>query len=84
MHATRLVWSHFQDFQREARGLLGPNGLPYRKFGYSSLLQMLRDMPEAINVIELGHGEVLLKAILDSKTKHIGDMVRKQKNSSNK
>eukprot|EP00094_Tigriopus_californicus_P005086 TCALIF_04900-PA protein Name:"Similar to TDRD5 Tudor domain-containing protein 5 (Canis familiaris)" AED:0.05 eAED:0.05 QI:76/0.88/0.9/1/0.88/0.9/10/1264/728 len=71
-----------RDFQHEAKSLLGPNGLPFRKFGYSCLLDMLRDMPDVLTVMELGQGEVLLKGVLDAKTKHIGDMVKKQKNNN--
>ena len=65
------------DLESEYHGILG-TAIPWRRLGYTSILDFVHSMPEAITVRTLSRGHVLLHAVPDPSTRHIASMVRKQ------
>ena len=57
--------------------------LNYRALGHATLLDLLRSMPDTCEVLDTGTGagSALIKAVASDSTKHIADMVSKQRES---
>lgn len=52
--------------------------VPWKRFGHSSLIDLLSSMPDIVNV-ESNSNEIILRGIPSTKTKHITKMVANQK-----
>lgn len=67
--------------EREYQGMLGEN-IPFRRLGYSSLLSMLKDLPDVVSISSISGGNYLIMGTADDKTKHIAEMVNKQRDNN--
>ncbi|XP_060546116.1 tudor domain-containing protein 5 [Pantherophis guttatus] len=56
--------------------------LPLRMLGYHSVMELVKDMPDTVNISPKGDGTVILKAIADESTKRIASLVARQKSRS--
>ncbi|XP_058034567.1 tudor domain-containing protein 5 isoform X2 [Ahaetulla prasina] len=56
--------------------------LPLRMLGYHSVMELVKDMPDTVNISSKGDGTVILKAIADESTKRIASLVARQKSRS--
>ena len=65
----------------EYYGMLGEN-IPYTQLGLKSLLSLLRCIPDVVSLSRLGDGRYLVTATADDNTKHIADMVSRQKDNT--
>ena len=65
----------------EYYGMLGEN-IPFVKLGHQSLLSFLRSIPDVVSLSRFGDGRYLVTATADDNTKHIADMVSKQKDNT--
>ena len=66
------------DLTPEYWGMMG-KGIPWRALGFSSLLALLKAMPDTCSLVELPGGELLVRARPDTSTQHIAAMVAEQK-----
>uniref|UniRef100_A0A8D2JJ37 Tudor domain-containing protein 5 n=1 Tax=Varanus komodoensis TaxID=61221 RepID=A0A8D2JJ37_VARKO len=64
--------------EQEYRWMIGEQ-FPYRALGYQSVMELVKEMPDVVNVCPRGDGGVILKAIADESTKGIASLVAKQK-----
>lgn len=70
-----LTPSHLE---QEFKSMIGEQ-LPFRALGYHSVMELVQDMPDVVNICPQGNGIVILKAIADESTKGIASLVAKQK-----
>ncbi|XP_013929727.1 PREDICTED: tudor domain-containing protein 5 [Thamnophis sirtalis] len=56
--------------------------LPLRMLGYHSVMELVKDMPDTVNISPQRDGTVILKAIADESTKSIASLVARQKSRS--
>ncbi|XP_062990287.1 tudor domain-containing protein 5 isoform X2 [Elgaria multicarinata webbii] len=64
--------------EEEYKSMIGEQ-LPFRALGYRSIMELVKDMPDVVNVCPKGNGDVILKAIADESTKGIASLVARQK-----
>ena len=62
-------------------GMLG-EAIPFKRLGFPSLLSMLKDMPDVVSISKISNGNYLIMGTADERTKHIADMVDKQKDNT--
>ncbi|XP_053100169.1 tudor domain-containing protein 5 isoform X3 [Hemicordylus capensis] len=67
--------------QTEYRSMIGSE-LPFRALGYRSVMELVVDMPDVVQICPRGDGTVVLKVIADESTKRIASLVAKQKKRS--
>ena len=67
--------------ESEYYGMLGET-IPFRRLGHSSLLSMLKEMPDVVSISRISGGNYLIMATADETTKHIADMVDKQRDNN--
>lgn len=68
--------------QKDYRMIIGED-IPYRKLGYNSLEDFLNDVP-TLRVRNLYNGEILIDAVATTQSKHISQLVDRQKTSKKK
>ncbi|KAJ7332015.1 hypothetical protein JRQ81_014195 [Phrynocephalus forsythii] len=66
------------NLEQEFKSMIGEQ-LPFRVLGYRSVMELVQDMPDVVNICTQGNGIVHLKAIPDESTKGIASLVAKQK-----
>ncbi|XP_072854264.2 tudor domain-containing protein 5 isoform X4 [Pogona vitticeps] len=66
------------NLEQEFKSMIGEQ-LPFRALGYSSVMELVQDMPDVVNICPQRNGIVILKAIADESTKEIASLVAKQK-----
>ena len=64
--------------ETEYRGMIG-ECIPYTELGHPSLLSFLKSIPDHVHLTKLSGGSLIVVARSDESTKHISDLVRKQK-----
>ena len=70
-----------EPFLSEYRAVIGED-IDFRRLGRGSVIDLLADMPDTVAVRQQADdGRALLEAVADGKTRHIQQMVRKQKAS---
>ncbi|XP_070602759.1 tudor domain-containing protein 5 isoform X2 [Erythrolamprus reginae] len=67
--------------EQEYKSMIGKM-LPLRVLGYHSVMELVKDMPDTVNISSKGNGTVILKAIADESTKSIASLVARQKSRS--
>jgi len=61
-------------FEKEYKAMMGKN-VPYKALGFPSTYELLRSVPEAVEIQQLPDGTLLLVAVPDEKTEHMARMV---------
>ncbi|KAM6218702.1 tudor domain-containing protein 5 isoform 2-T2 [Rhynchocyon petersi] len=69
-----------QQLEKEYLLMVGSH-VPLRALGYRSIMELVLDMPDVVDVCPCGDGPVILKAIPDESTKGIASLVAKQRSS---
>ncbi|KAM3838769.1 tudor domain-containing protein 5 [Vipera latastei] len=64
--------------EQEYKSMMGKL-LPLRMLGYHSVMELVKDMPDTVNICPKGDGTVVLKAIADESTKRIASLIARQK-----
>ncbi|KAK9403889.1 tudor domain-containing protein 5 [Crotalus adamanteus] len=64
--------------EQEYKSMIGKL-LPLRMLGYHSVMELVKDMPDTVNICPKGDGTIVLKAIADESTKRIASLVARQK-----
>ena len=72
------VRQFMSDFKELTGGILS-----YRRYGFESVESLLRDVPDVVRIRDIG-GDLILYAVLDEDSMHIGRMVRNQKSTRSK
>ncbi|XP_063154540.1 tudor domain-containing protein 5 [Candoia aspera] len=67
--------------EKEYKSMIGEQ-LPFRMLGYHSVMELVKDMPDVVNICPKGDGTVVLKAIADESTKRIASLVARQRSRS--
>ena len=66
-----------RDIQNDFKCMMGKT-LPFRELGYSTAEDLFRDLPDVVRVTWVD-GEVILRGVSDTTTKHIERLVSRQK-----
>lgn len=69
--------------EREYETLIGTR-IPYRRLGYSTLEEFLRDLRSVVRLARGPDGETMVHAVLTEATAHVAEMVKGQKSSKPK
>ncbi|XP_007432545.1 tudor domain-containing protein 5 [Python bivittatus] len=64
--------------EQEYKSMIGKQ-LPFQMLGYHSVMELVKDMHDVVNICPKGDGTVVLKAIADESTKRIASLVARQK-----
>ncbi|XP_061490223.1 tudor domain-containing protein 5 isoform X4 [Rhineura floridana] len=67
--------------EKEYRAMIG-EPLPFRALGYHSVMELVMNMPDVVDICPSGNGTSILKAIPDESTEKIASLVARQRNRS--
>lgn len=71
----------FQDLRSAWRSFIGGDLNP-KALGHATVEELLRSMPEVVEVRKTAQGQTIYVGIADKSTQHLKDMISRQKDST--